>query len=86
MQIQRVTAPIAESLGLKDKSGALVTEITPGLPAEKAGLRSGDVIVMGDDARLIHHGVDRIVPGTCNLIGEPGRFNLTLRRVTPPTA
>ncbi len=53
---------------------------------ERVRLRSGDVIVMGDDARLIHHGVDRIVPGTCNLIGEPGRFNLTLRRVTPPTA
>ena len=53
---------------------------------ERVRLRSGDVIVMGDDARLIHHGVDRIVPGTCNLIGERGRFNLTLRRVTPPTA
>jgi alkylated DNA repair protein (DNA oxidative demethylase) len=55
-------------------------------PTERVRLRSGDVIVMGSDARLIHHGVDRIVPGTCDLIGEPSRFNLTLRRVTSPTA
>jgi alkylated DNA repair protein (DNA oxidative demethylase) len=39
---------------------------------------------MGGDARLIHHGIDRILPGTSDLVGEPGRFNLTLRRVTPP--
>jgi alkylated DNA repair protein (DNA oxidative demethylase) len=51
---------------------------------ERVRLRSGDVVVMGGDARLIHHGIDRILPGTSDLVGEPGRFNLTLRRVTPP--
>jgi alkylated DNA repair protein (DNA oxidative demethylase) len=54
-------------------------------PTERVRLRSGDVVVMGGDARLIHHGIDRILPETCDLVGEPGRFNLTLRRVTSPT-
>ncbi len=52
-------------------------------PTERVLLKSGDVIVMGGSARLIHHGIDRILPGTCNLIGVSGRYNLTLRRVTP---
>jgi len=51
---------------------------------QRIPLRSGDVVVLGGDARFIHHGVDRIVPGTSELIGEPGRFNLTMRRVTRP--
>ena len=46
-------------------------------------LKSGDVIVMGGAARLIHHGIDRILPGTGTLMSVPGRYNLTLRRVTP---
>jgi alkylated DNA repair protein (DNA oxidative demethylase) len=51
-------------------------------PTRRIKLHSGDVVVMGGPARLIHHGVDRILPGTSSLIAEPGRFNLTLRRVT----
>ena len=45
-------------------------------------LRSGDVVVLGGASRRAYHGIDRIVPGTSNLIAEGGRFNLTLRRVT----
>jgi alkylated DNA repair protein (DNA oxidative demethylase) len=47
-------------------------------------LASGDVVVLGGDARLAFHGVDRVMPGTSTLLAEGGRFNLTLRRVTPP--
>ena len=42
-QVQDVTADIAESLGMTGK-GALVAELTPGGPAEQAGLRPGDLI------------------------------------------
>jgi len=42
-QVQDVTAEIAESIGLKGK-GALVADLTPGGPAEKAGLKAGDVV------------------------------------------
>ncbi len=52
-------------------------------PTERLLLKSGDVVVMGGDARLLHHGIDRILPGTCDLLPMPGRYNLTLRRVTP---
>jgi alkylated DNA repair protein (DNA oxidative demethylase) len=45
-------------------------------------LQSGDVVVIGGASRLAYHGVDRILGGSSSLLGEPGRFNLTLRRVS----
>lgn len=45
-------------------------------------LQSGDVLVLGGAARLSFHGVDRIYPETSTLLRQPGRINLTLRRVT----
>jgi serine protease Do len=42
-QVQDVTGDIAESLGLTGK-GALVADLTPGGPAERAGLKPGDVV------------------------------------------
>jgi len=53
-------------------------------PKTRMILRSGDVVVLGGDARLAYHGVDRICPGTSSLIPGGGRINLTLRRVTKP--
>jgi alkylated DNA repair protein (DNA oxidative demethylase) len=50
---------------------------------QRMTLRSGDVVVLGGEARLAHHGIDRILPGTSPLLGEGGRLNLTLRRVRP---
>lgn len=57
---------------------------TRGDPTRSFKLVSGDVLVMGGAARLIHHGVDRILPGTSTLLSQPGRINLTLRRVDRP--
>lgn len=45
-------------------------------------LQSGDVLVMGGDARLAYHGVDRIRFGSSSLLEKGGRLNLTLRVVT----
>jgi alkylated DNA repair protein (DNA oxidative demethylase) len=47
-------------------------------------LASGDVVLLGGASRLAFHGVDRIYPGTSTLLGQGGRINLTLRRVTKP--
>ena len=47
-------------------------------------LNSGDVVVLGGEARLAFHGVDRIYPGTSTLLTGGGRINLTMRRVTRP--
>lgn len=45
VSIQEVTPELAKSFRLKDAYGALVSDVTPGSPAEKAGLKRGDVIV-----------------------------------------
>ncbi len=44
VRIQSVTPDIAESLGLKEQKGALIAGVTPNGPAEKAGIKTGDVI------------------------------------------
>lgn len=48
-------------------------------------LNSGDVLMFGGSARLMYHGIDRILPGSSTLVPGGGRINLTLRRVTSPT-
>ena len=45
VRIQEVTPEIAESLGLKESDGVLISMVNPGEPAEKAGIRAGDVII-----------------------------------------
>jgi Do/DeqQ family serine protease len=47
-KLQNVTPDIAESLGLKRPSGALVATVTEKSPAARGGLRTGDLIVAVD--------------------------------------
>jgi Do/DeqQ family serine protease len=47
-KLQDVTVEIAESLGLKRPGGALVANVSPGSPAARAGLKTGDLIVAVD--------------------------------------
>jgi alkylated DNA repair protein (DNA oxidative demethylase) len=53
-------------------------------PTRSVRLSSGDLVVLEGPSRHWYHGVDRILPGTSQLLPEGGRFNLTLRRVTEP--
>ena len=48
---------------------------------ESIWLGSGDVVVMGGEARLAFHGIDRIRHGTSRLLPKGGRINLTMRVV-----
>jgi len=43
--IQEITPEIARSFGLKDSSGALVSSVMPGDPAQEAGIKAGDIII-----------------------------------------
>jgi serine protease Do len=43
--IQRVTPELAESLGMQNVRGALVANVASGSPAERAGIKVGDVII-----------------------------------------
>jgi serine protease Do len=45
VQIQEVNAQLADSFGLDRPRGALVSEVLAGSPSEKAGVKSGDVIL-----------------------------------------
>jgi serine protease Do len=48
VQIQEVNAQLADSFGLDRPRGALVSQIVDGGPAEKAGIKNGDVILNVD--------------------------------------
>ena len=56
---QTVTSDLADSLGMKRPVGALVNDLYPGGPAEKAGLQPGDVIVAVDGREVIDSGALR---------------------------
>ena len=50
--IQEVTDDIAESLGLDEVAGALVSNVTKGGPAEAAKIEAGDVIISFDGKKI----------------------------------
>lgn len=76
-------APVI-SLSLGDDAWFRVGGLERKGKTERVLLRSGDVFVLLGPARLAHHGIDRILPGTSMLLKDGGRINLTLRRVTTP--
>jgi Do/DeqQ family serine protease len=51
-KLQEVTPDIADSLGLKVPTGALVASVAAGSPAAHAGLKAGDLIVSVDGATV----------------------------------
>ncbi len=57
VNIQPVSSEIAEAYGLDRPYGALVSNVRPGTPAEKAGLKEGDLIIAfnGTEVRDVNH-------------------------------
>jgi len=69
VQVQPVTADIADSLGLKQARGAMVDNPQDGSPAAKAGIEAGDVITAVNgtgvkDARDLARNISTIAPGS----------------------
>jgi len=79
---ETLDAPVV-SVSLGDTALFRIGGTTRKAPTRSIRLASGDVIVFGGPARLMYHGVDRIVCGSSRLLPGGGRINLTLRRVTP---
>jgi len=88
VQIQPITPEIAESMGLKQTTGALVAEPQADSPAAKAGIQSGDVITSVDDtdihdAHELARRIGAMAPGTTVKLGvihqgEQKTLSLTL--------
>ena len=69
VQIQPVTAEVADAIGLKEPHGALIAEAQANGPAAKAGIKRGDTIIAvnGDkvaDARDLSKKIAVFAPGT----------------------
>jgi serine protease DegQ len=47
--VQDMTKELAESFNLPTASGALISEVLRGAPADKAGVRPGDILVAVND-------------------------------------
>ena len=68
VNIQDISPGLAEKFELKERQGALVSDVTPDSPAEEAGLRNGDVILEFDgrpvqDSRNLKLQVAQTGPG-----------------------
>ncbi len=74
VSLQQVTPDIAEALGMTQPVGSIISEITPDSPAEKAGLRNGDVIVSvgskpAKDTRAVMRSIAVVPAGSSVPIG-----------------
>ena len=69
------------SISLGDQGLFRIGNTTRGGKTESIWLESGDVVLMGGEARLTYHGVDRIRFQSSPLLSNGGRINLTLRVV-----
>ena len=88
VQVQPVTKEIAESLGLKEADGALVSGTEPNGPAAKAGLKPGDVVtsINGSpvkDSRDLARKIAGITPNTAVKVAYVRDGKAQTANVTP---
>jgi serine protease Do len=86
--VQTLTPELADAFKLKELTGALVGEVVPKSPADKAGIKSGDVITSVNgkkisDARDLRLMIGSISPGTkvqieANREGQKKTFDVEL--------
>jgi len=88
VSLQAISPDLAPQFGLKNDHGAIVGDVTPGKPGDKAGLKSGDVIVKIDgeevkDSNDLTMKVTSHAPGSTVALdvirdGKPMKINVTL--------
>ena len=91
--IQDVTSDLASSFGLKEVRGVLINSITPNSPADKAGIKQGDVIVSFNGAKIndgneLRNRVAQTAPNseaTVGIVrsGDEQSFKVTLSEFQP---
>lgn len=93
--IQNVTSDLASNFNLKDVRGVIITSVSPNSPAEKAGIKQGDVIVSFNGVNLndgneLRNRVAQTAPNTSAAIGilrngNAQTVNVTLGEFQPKT-
>ena len=90
--VQDVTPDVAKAMHLDESTGALVSKVEPGTPAEKAGIRAGDVIVRLDstdvqDASDLRNRVGLLPVGTTVDLGliRDGKHQTVEAKLAKPT-
>jgi serine protease Do len=91
VQVQPVSAGIADSLGLKQAQGAIVDNTEPASPAAKSGIKTGDVITAINgkavkDSRDLARTIGMMAPDTAIKLdvlhnGESKTLNVTLAKM-----
>lgn len=94
--IQEVTSDLAKQFGVTEEKGALVSQVNKGSPAEKAGIKPGDVIVRYDgktvhDTTHLRNMVAVTAPGKDVKVdvirdGKPQTFAVSVGKLTAETA
>ena len=84
IDIQNLTPGLAQAFKAGTTNGALVSGVTPGSPADAAGLKSGDVIIEFDgrpvaDANQLKLRVAETDPGTTVMV--KAKRNVNQRRL-----
>ncbi len=91
---QDMTPEIAESFGLDAKQGALIAAVVQGGPADKAGVKPGDVLASVDgqpitDTTALLNAIAQLKPGVdikMKVIrrGKPAELTVTIGKRPPP--
>ncbi|MEI8342818.1 MAG: Do family serine endopeptidase, partial [Verrucomicrobiota bacterium] len=82
--IQQLTPELARQFGRKEETGALVTQVTPGSPAELGGIQTGDIIIkfngleVKDIQELRNRVADSAVGSTVQVVVARGNRELPL--------
>ncbi len=90
-QAQDLTPELAQAFGIKFHRGAVVTQVTPGSAADRAGLRAGDIIThingkMVRDANTLRNSVGLLRIGekvTIKVLREGRKLTLTAKVEKP---
>ena len=72
---QSLDEDLAESFGLKEAKGALIAEVLPDTPAEKAGIKEGDIII-SFDGREVEDGRDLSMKAADAHVGKKVRITV----------
>ncbi len=75
VQVQDITPELAKAMGLKTTQGALVSGVTKGSAADKAGIKPGDVVIRFDGKKVKNSAALRNMVGL-KRIGEKAEIEL----------